>query len=343
VRRLVKLLVSAMFVLAHAGAVAQVPETAVGVVNGELISQAQLLEAVAALRPPQPSGAPLTDRERLEAMHKALDAIAEEKMIAAEAASQQVTPRQIIEAEIESNVAVPSREEVTAYYERNQARFTGPREQALAQARQQLIDSSRNRFRDVLLRRLKRQYGFKSFLEPLRTEIATAGHPSRGPENAPVTIVEFSDFECPFCGALFPTIKALEKNYPDTVRVVYRQFPLTNIHPYAMKAAEASLCALEQGRFWQMHDSLFGFQQDLTIASLKLRATELNLDVDAFGACLDSGRQAARIKQDMAEGAKAGVTGTPTLFVNGRVLLGNQPAELRTLIEDELQRSAAKR
>ena len=93
VRRLVKLLASAMFVLAHAGAVAQVPETAVGVVNGELISQAQLLEAVAALRPPQPSGAPLTDRERLEAMHKALDAIAEEKMIAAEAASQQVTPR----------------------------------------------------------------------------------------------------------------------------------------------------------------------------------------------------------------------------------------------------------
>jgi predicted DsbA family dithiol-disulfide isomerase len=264
-------------------------------------------------------------------------------MIAAEAASQQVTPQQIVEAEIESNVALPSREEVTAYYERNQARFTGPREQALAQARQQLIDASRNRFRESLLRRLKRQYGFKSFLEPLRTEVATTGHPSRGPENAPVTIVEFSDFECPFCGALFPTIKALEKNYPDTVRVVYRQFPLTNIHPYAMKAAEASLCAHEQGRFWQMHDSLFGFQQDLSVPSLTLRAMEIGLDLEAFGACLDSGRQAARIKQDMADGAKAGVTGTPTLFVNGRVLLGNQPAELRALIEDELQRSVSKR
>ncbi|HVH29872.1 MAG TPA: DsbA family protein [Vicinamibacterales bacterium] len=338
-RRPVKLLASALIVLASAGAAAQAPETPAGVVNGEVISYGQLF----ATQPPKSSGIGSTDRGRLEAMHKALDAIAEEKMIAAEAAKQQVTPQQIIDAEIESNVAIPSREEVSAYYDRNQARFTGPREQALAQARQQLIDSSRNRYRDVLLRRLKREYGFKSFLEPLRTELVTAGHPSRGPEGAPVTIVEFSDFECPFCGALFPTIKSLEKSYPDTVRVVYRQFPLTTIHPYAMKAAEASLCAHEQGRFWQMHDSLFGFQQDLTVASLKLRAMELGLNVEAFGSCLDSGRQAARIKQDMAEGARAGVSGTPTLFVNGRILLGNQPAELRALIEDELQRSAAKR
>jgi protein-disulfide isomerase len=105
-----------------------------------------------------------------------------------------------------------------------------------------------------------------------------------------------------------------------------------------MKAAEASLCAHEQGRFWQMHDSLFGFQQDLTIDSLKLRAMELGLDVAAFSSCLDSGRQAPRIKSDIAEASKAGVSGTPTLFVNGRILLGNQPAELRALIEDELKR-----
>jgi predicted DsbA family dithiol-disulfide isomerase len=340
VRKPINLLVFALVAVASAGA-AQTPGTPAGLVNGEVVTE-QELETVATLQLRQPSDAASTDRERLEIMHRALDAIAEEKLIAAEAARQQVTPQQIIEAEIESNVAVPSREEVAAFYEKNQARFTGPREQALAQARQQLIDASRSRYREGLLRRLKREYGFKSFLEPLRTEIATAGHPSRGPEHAPVTIVEFSDFECPFCGALFPTIKGLEKSYPETVRVVYRQFPLTNIHPYAMKAAEASLCAHEQGRFWQMHDSLFGFQQDLTVQSLRLRAMELGLDIEAFGSCLDSGRQAARIKQDMAEGSKAGVSGTPTLFINGRILLGNQPAELRALIEDELQRSAAK-
>src|SRR5437762_3699661 len=85
---------------------------------------------------------------------------------------------------------------------------------------------------------------------PPRTDIATAGFPSIGPATAPVTIVEFSDFECPYCGGLYPTIKQVEKNYPQTVRVVYRQFPLANLHPHAMKAAEASLCANEQKKFW---------------------------------------------------------------------------------------------
>jgi protein-disulfide isomerase len=175
-------------------------------------------------------------------------------------------------------------------------------------------------------------------LDPLRAEVATAGYPSRGPATARVTIVEFSDFECPFCGALFPTLKSVEKTYPDTVRVVYRQFPLTNVHPHAQKSAEASLCAGEQGRFWEMHDSLFGFQDDLTIDSLTLRAMELHLDVPRFSACLDSGKHAETIRKDKEEAATLGVTGTPTLFINGRMLLGNQPAELKALIEDELAR-----
>jgi predicted DsbA family dithiol-disulfide isomerase len=337
VKRHLGLLVPAV-VIAATVAAAQSGGPPAGVVNGEVVTEAQLLEAIAELQSAQPPNARLTERQRLEAKHRALDVIAERRLIAAEAARQQVTPQQIVEAEIESNVEAPSEEQVEAYYERNRARFTAPREQALRQVRQQLVELSRARYRDALIRRLKRDYGFKSNLEPLRTEVATEGHPSRGPASAPVTIVEFSDFECPFCGALFPALKALEKSHPDSVRVVYRHFPLTKVHPYAQKAAEASLCADEQGRFWQMHDSLFGFQQDLTVESLKLRARELGLDVDAFTRCLESGRQAARVAKDVEEGVRAGVSGTPTLFVNGRVLLGNQPAELRALIEDELQR-----
>ena len=179
----------------------------------------------------------------------------------------------------------------------------------------------------------------KSFLESQRTEIATAGYPTRGPLMAPVTIVEFSDFECPFCGGLFPTLKAVEKNYPGQVRIVYRQFPLRKIHPRAQKAAEASLCANEQGRFWEMHDSLFGNQEDLGVDALKARAVELNLDTAAFNACLDSGKEVAAIDKDIAEGMKAGVTGTPIMFINGRMMLGNQPyAKIRDIIEDELAR-----
>jgi len=338
-RRFLPLILS---ILALAGvSAAQTNPGAAGVVNGETITEDQVLKAAAAdfqkLESSRPGGT--APRDRLEILHKALDAIVEAKMIALEAARQQVTAQQIVDAEIESNVVVPSDEEVAAVYEKNQARIPGPRDEAIKQLRQQMAAQSRARFRDALLRRLKRQYGFRSYLEPLRTEVATAGHPSRGPATAPVTIVEFSDFECPFCYGLYPTLRMIERNYPEQVRIVYRQFPLSHIHPRAQKAAEASLCAHDQGRFWEMHDSLFGFQEQLGVDALKQRAEEFKLDMATFNACLDSGSKADAIKKDMADAAQAGVTGTPTFFVNGRMMLGNQPyAEIRAIIEDELQR-----
>jgi protein-disulfide isomerase len=186
---------------------------------------------------------------------------------------------------------------------------------------------------------LKKEYSYKSYLEPVRTEVATAGFPSKGPTDAPVTIVEFSDFECPYCGGLFPTLKQVEKEYGDRVRLVYRQFPLTNIHPYAQKAAEASLCANDQKHFWEFHDSMFGNQRELSIADLKQRAVDLKLDSGMFNQCLDSGKHAAAVQKDLQEGARAGVTGTPALFINGRLLSGNQPlAGIKEVIDDELQR-----
>ena len=318
------------------------PAKTIGLVNGDAITEDQVLAAAAAdlrdLDARQPRNEGTLARDRLAIMHKALDSVAEEKMLALEAAKQQTTPQQIVEAEITSNVVTPSDEEVVAVYEKNKASIRTPRDEALAQLRQQMIDRSRNAYHDLLLRRLKRDYGFKSLLDPLRTEVATSGYPSRGPATARVTIVEFSDFECPFCGGLFPTLKNIERTYPQTVRIVYRQFPLTNIHPFAQKAAEASLCAGEQGHFWEMHDSMFGFQEDLTVGSLKSRAMELMLDVDAFNACLDSGKHAATILKDKEDAARLGVSGTPTLFVNGRILLGNQPGELKAIIDDELAR-----
>jgi protein-disulfide isomerase len=187
------------------------------------------------------------------------------------------------------------------------------------------------------------QSGPKGPEEPPRVAVATAGHATHGPADAPVTIVEFADFECPFCGGLFSTLKTIELAYPGKVRFVYRHFPLTKIHPYAQKAAEAAVCAGEQGRFWEMHDSLFRSQRDLGVESLKRRAKELGVDAAAFDVCLDSGRTAARIKEDVSDAAKAGVRGTPTLFINGRMLLGNQPVELRAIIDDELRRAAGNR
>jgi protein-disulfide isomerase len=177
--------------------------------------------------------------------------------------------------------------------------------------------------------------------EPTRVKVATTG-PAKGPANAPVTIVEFSDFQCPYCGRLSPTLKQVEQKYGDKVRLVYRQYPLP-FHRFAQKAAEASLCANDQGKFWQMHDAIFADQQALEVAQLKSKATDLGLNTEQFNQCIDLGRHAAAIQADVKDGAAAGVTGTPALFVNGRLILGAVPLEqITSVIDDELKRAEHK-
>ena len=328
-------------------AAAQSNSNRVAVVNGQNITQADLDKAADAelknleIKKLQNDASMAQDKQ--EIYQKALDEIVSEKLIEAEAAKEGKTKQQLLEAEVESNVDTPSADEVEAFYNANKDRIPIPKEQALPQVKDYLVERSRSRYRDMLLTRLKKEFGYKSYLEPLRTQITTAGFPSKGPDNAPVTIVEFSDFECPYCGGLFPTLKQVEKNYPDTVRIVYRQFPLTNLHPHAQKAAEASLCAAEQHKFWEFHDSMFGNQRELSVPDLKQRAIDMKLDTNAFNQCLDSGRENEAIQKDIQEGARAGVSGTPAMFINGRLLSGNQPySEIKDVIDDELQRKQAK-
>jgi predicted DsbA family dithiol-disulfide isomerase len=328
-------------------ALAQSNSNQVAVVNGQPITRQELEKAAAdelknlELRRLQNESSLAQDKQQI--LSKALDDLVAEKLIDAEAAKEKKTTAELLQAEVESNIDVPSNEEVEAFYEANKERIPIPKEQALPQVKQYMIERSRTRFRDMLLTRLKKEFGFKSYLEPLRSQLTTAGFPSKGPADAPVTIVEFSDFECPYCGGLFPTLKQVEKSYPQQVRIVYRQFPLTNIHPHAQKAAEASLCANDQQKFWEFHDSMFSNQSELSVPDLKQRAVDLKLNTQTFNQCLDSGKHAAAIQADIQEGARNGVTGTPALFINGRLMSGNQPyAEIRSVIEDELQRKSAK-
>ncbi len=182
-----------------------------------------------------------------------------------------------------------------------------------------------------------------SYAEPARIAVETEGRPSRGAADAPVTIVEFSDFECPYCATLFSTLKAIEKNYKDQVRIVYLQFPLSQIHRDAEKAAEASLCANEQNQFWQMHDAMFADQARLGVDDLRRKAAKLSMDMEAFNACLDGNKYASAIREDIAEGVRAGVNGTPAFLVNGRFYSGSRPYdEIQKVIEEELQHAAAK-
>ena len=342
-----RLLIAVLLATISISAAQQSNSTVVATVNGENITEQQLFQAASAdlskldAARPQPQSA--YDRARLEILWRALTGIVEDKLISAAAATYKMTREQLLYAEVESNVETPSPEEVEQYYETNKAQIPIPKAQALPQIRQGMIDSSRRRYREQLFNSLRRNYKVTTTLDPLRTDVTVAGHPAHGPANAPVTIVEFADFECPYCGALFPILKQVERNYTDKVRFVYRQLPLTNIHPHAQKAAEASLCANEQQRFWEFHDSMFGDQSRLDVPSLKERARTFGLNTTAFDSCLDSGRHASAITKDREEAVKLGVSSTPTIFINGRLMRGvGSYAEIREVIEDELRRAAGK-
>ena len=163
--------------------------------------------------------------------------------------------------------------------------------------------------------------------------------PAKGPKYAKVTIVEWSDFQCPFCSRVGPTMKQIEDTYGKDVKVVFRHQPLP-FHDKAKLAAEASMAAHEQGKFWQMHDKLFGNQQALDRPALEKYASEIGLDMGKFKSALDSGKFRAKVEADSAEGSQVGANGTPTFFINGREFVGAQPFEaFKPVIEAELKRA----
>jgi protein-disulfide isomerase len=324
---------------------AQGPTKPVAVVNGETITDEQVQKEASSelARLDQKKDQFLSglERDKKKAVENALNEIVTEKLLAAEAKKRGITIDELVKKEVEEKIPVPSEDAVRGFYDANKARINGTFVETALDIRNYLMDQDKDRVFAALLSKLRKDYGFKSLIEPDRTVVATQGHPSRGAANAPVTIVEFSDFECPYCGALYPTLKTVEANYKDKIRIVYRQFPLNNIHPKAQKAAEASLCANDQGKFWQMHDAMFTDQQRLSVEDLKAKAAALSVNAETFATCLDSGKHAAGIRESIVEGSKAGVDGTPALFVNGRFLAGNQPyAEIEKIIEDELARVA---
>ncbi len=189
---------------------------------------------------------------------------------------------------------------------------------------------------DELLSGLKAKTPVKIMLEPPREKVDAAGRPTRGAASSPVEIIEFSDFQCPYCERAYPVIKRLLSTYGDRIHVVHRNFPLPN-HPNARPAAEAAACANEQGKFWEYHDRLFEHQDQLADPDLKQHAVEVGLDASKFGACFDMRKYQADIDADMAAGRDAGISGTPGFFINGRPLDGAQPFEnFKTIIDEEL-------
>jgi protein-disulfide isomerase len=191
---------------------------------------------------------------------------------------------------------------------------------------------------EQLLARLRKDGGAKILLAPPRINVnlSAAGHPTLGPKNAPVTVIEFADFQCPFCKRSEDAVKAIHEKYGDRIQLVFMDFPLS-FHPHAMPAANAARCAEAQGKFWQFHDALFADQSKLEPADLKATAKTLGLDTAKFNACFDKNQYGEAIQKDLEEGHKLNVSGTPTFFIDGREVVGAQPTEnFVSIIDQEL-------
>jgi protein-disulfide isomerase len=185
---------------------------------------------------------------------------------------------------------------------------------------------------------LKTKAGYQMLMEEPRVKVEAIG-PTKGTADAKVTIVEFSDFECPFCSKAEESVTQVEEKYAGKVRVVYRHFPLS-FHSHAQKAAEAAACAEEQGKFWEMHKQLFANQRALEVADLKSHAAAIGLDAAKFADCLDNSKTKAKVEADAKAGSEAGVNGTPAFFINGKVLSGALPfSEFEKVINAELAKT----
>jgi len=272
---------------------------------------------------------------RHELIERTLESIVRDRLVLAASESDGLAPDAWREAEMTRLQAEISDEDLDTFFTENEGRLRGGREELEPQVRVYL---AQQRFVDVL----EDGHEIEYLLDPYRLEIDPANGPVRGEAAAPVTIVEWSDFECPYCKSVLPTLDRVLEEYPDQVRIVFRHFPLHAIHPNAQAAAEAAVCAQDLGAFWELHDLMFEEQDALTVDDLKDKAARAGLDGDAFAACLEEEGTAARVEADRRAGVFAGVNGTPALFVNGRPLAGAVTFEqLAEVVEDEVERAGS--
>ncbi|HVS02799.1 MAG TPA: thioredoxin domain-containing protein [Thermoanaerobaculia bacterium] len=316
----------------------------VAVIQGEPVTRAEL-ELAAADKLEQLDVQRLQfevrhNQERQQALLDALDSLVEQRLLELEAAARGTTA-EALSAEIPTPEVTDA--DIDAFYiQLQQQRPQGlpAKERIVDQIRGHLTQQKQLEAREAFFAELRGKYAVETYLQTPRVEVVADGHPARGPADAPVTLVEFSDFQCPFCARVVPTLDQIHESYGDKVRIVFRQFPL-NIHPQAQKAAEASLCAHDQGKFWEMHDLMFEEQKTLSVPDLKAKAERLGLDTATFAQCLESGKYEEQVAADLKAGAVIGVSGTPAVFINGRFLSGAQPYEaFAEIIDDELARQS---
>ncbi|MGO9454942.1 MAG: thioredoxin domain-containing protein [Candidatus Binataceae bacterium] len=268
--------------------------------------------------------------------HQALQSMADEYLIEEAAKKEKLSVTDYLKKEVEQKADKVTEADAQKYYDQRKGPGTPPFDQIKGRLIAALQNQAEQAQREKLLDSLRKQEPTRILLKAPRIEVASAGHPSVGPANAPVTIIEFSDFQCPFCKRVEPTLKEVREKYGDNVRLVYMDYPLP-MHNHALDAAKAGRCAAEQGKFWPFHDAMFADQSKESPADLKAIAKNLGLDTGKFDTCLDQAKYEAGVQSDLEQGRQLGIDGTPAFFINGRMLVGAQPPEsFNQIIDEEL-------
>ena len=322
------------------GQTADAPAGIAAVVGNDTISTADLEQSVAI-------ELARLEQQRQTVLDQKLNQLIADRLLAQEAARRGISVDQLLEVEVKGKTSPVSQAEVNAFIAQNRARLPKGDDAELRPRVARYLEQQRaSQQRESVVEGLRAGTTVRVYLqepEPVRMKVDPTVGFALGPAEAPVTVVEFSDFQCPFCRGVVPTLKRLAARYPDRVRLVFRDFPIPALHPDALLAHQAARCAGEQGQFWPYHDLLFE-RTNLDVASLKQYASDLKLNGQKFAECLDSGRSRAAIDADIEEGTRLGVSGTPTFFVNGRPLVGNLPlAVFQRAIERELAQSTPRK
>jgi protein-disulfide isomerase len=276
-------------------------------------------------------------QKEYEVESKALDNLVNQRLLEAEGKKKGIPTEKVLEQEVDSKVPEPTEAELQALYIVQKEQLGKPYDEIKAPLQRLLKQAKVQQARQDFYKNLREQAGVSILLQKPKVEVSYDPARMRGNPKAPVIIVEFSDFQCPYCQGVDATLKKLLAKYQGRVSLAYRDLPLKDIHPQAELAAEAGRCAGEQGKFWEYHDLLFQNQNKLYHDGLIEQARTLNLDEKQFDSCLSSSKYKAQVEEDRQAGLRAGVTGTPGFFINGNVLSGNQPQDsFEKVIEAEL-------
>jgi len=263
----------------------------------------------------------------------ALELYIEDQLLEMQAKKEGVTLDELYKRHVAINVPEPTEDQLRFYYEGVQT------DESYESARIHIIDTVHQlrtkKARDAYLAELRAQYGVVVELSQPSAHVEVANAERLGSENAPVQIIEFADYECPYCQKVNDDLRRLREQFGDQVSLVFKDFPLPS-HPLAARAAEAARCAGVQGKFWEFHDALFQTKR-IQVSELKLQARTLKLDTARFDQCLESGEQLAVVKKDAQEARRLGLEGTPSFFINGHFMSGSIGYEkLRGTVLQEL-------